>query len=139
MRAAMSAPVEATALITGRYALHFMGRECGEERFRLEVVPGGYVITGDQELADPHPTPGRQEYRATLARDWRLSGLEIRWRVGERTLLSTHRAGDGMWRVRVEYADQVKEQEGDFPAFCEVDYGTHLFNTIVLARRDFQI
>lgn len=125
--------------IAGRYALHSMGRECGSERWRLEVVPSGYVITGDQELVAPHPFPNRQEYRATLTREWRLTGLEIRWNVGDRMLVSTHQASDDLWRVRVEYADHVKEQEGDFPAMCEVEYGTHLFNTIILARRDFQL
>src|SRR5438477_411290 len=131
---------EATAaIVSGRYALFFNGRECGVERWWLESVPDGYLVTGDQELVPPHPFPNRQEYRATLTRDWRLTGLEIRWMVGNRVLVATHRAGDGMWRVRIEYAGQVKEQEGDFPGFCEVDYGTHLFNTIILARRDFQI
>ncbi len=128
-----------TTVASGRYALFFGGHECGTERWRLESGPDGYVITGDQELIQPHPFPSRQEYRATLTRDWRLTGLEILWQVGGRTLVSTHRAGGDMWRVRMEYEDHVKEQEGDFPAFCEVDYGTHLFNTIVLARRDFQL
>jgi len=44
-----------------------------------------------------------------------------------------------MWRVRIEYGGQVRDQEGDFPDLCEVEYGTHLFNTVMLARRDFQI
>ena len=127
------------AVISGRYALHAMGHECGSERWRLEVAREGYVITGDQELVAPHPFPNRQEYRATLSREWRLTGLEIRWNVGERMLVSTHHAADDMWRVRIEYADHVKEQEGDYPALCEVEYGTHLFNTIILARRDFQL
>ena len=39
--------------------------------------------------------------------------------------------------MRIEQQGQVKEQEGDFPEFCEVDYGTPLFNAFVLARRDF--
>jgi len=133
------APGSTSTLVSGRYALFSGGSECGVERWWIESVPDGFLVTGDQELVAPHPFPNRQEYRATLTREWRLTGLEIRWNVGNRLLVSTHRAGDGMWRVRVEYADQVKEQEGDFPAFCEVDYGTHLFNTIVLARRDFQI
>jgi hypothetical protein len=128
-----------SAVIAGRYALHAMGRECGSERWRLEVVPEGYVITGDQELVAPHPFPNRQEYRAALSREWRLTGLEIRWNVGERMLVSTHHASGDTWRVRIDYADQVKEQEGDFPSMCEVEYGTHLFNTIILARRDFQL
>src|SRR5204862_6275532 len=124
--------IGATTLVTGRYLLFFQGRECGMERWSIEGVPDGYVVRGDQELVAPHPFPNRQEYRATLTREWRVTGLEIRWNVGDRTLVSTHRAGDGMWRVRVEYAGPVKEQEGDFPAFREVDHGTHLFNTVVL-------
>jgi len=142
MTAGASTAVGARAsavVASGRYALFFGGDECGVEHWRLESGPDGYVITGDQELIAPHPIPSRQEYRATLTREWRLTGVEIRWSVGERVLVSTHQAGDGMWRVRVEYADHVKEQEGDYPAFCEVEYGTHLFNTIILARRDFQL
>jgi len=126
-------------MAAGRYALFHAGRECGSERWRLESVPDGYVVTGEQELVAPHPIPSRQEYRATLTREWRLTGLEIHWQVGEHVLLATHHAGGDRWRVRIEYGGQVKEQEGDFPAFCEVDYGTHLFNTIVLAQRDFQL
>jgi hypothetical protein len=128
-----------TAVASGRYALFHAGSACGEERWQLESTSEGYVITGDQELVAPHPFPSRQEYRATLTREWRLTGLEIHWEVGERRLVSTHRASDGMWRVRIEYAGHVKEQEGDYPSGCEVEYGTHLFNTVILARRDFQI
>jgi hypothetical protein len=127
------------AVFTGRYALFSSGQECGEERWRLESGPEGHVMTGMQELVSPHPFPSRQEYRATLTRAWRPTGLEILWRVGERTLVSTHRAEGGMWRVRIEYEGRVREQEGDFPEPCEVDYGTHLFNTVILARREFEI
>ena len=42
---------EATAaIVSGRYALFFNGRECGVERWWLESVPDGYLVTGDQEL-----------------------------------------------------------------------------------------
>ena len=44
-----------------------------------------------------------------------------------------------MWRVRIEYAGHVKEQEGDFPEACEIDYGSHLFSAFILARRDFAV
>jgi hypothetical protein len=33
----------------------------------------------------------------------------------------------------------VKEQQGDYPDFCEVDYATHLFSSFLLARRDFAL
>lgn len=127
------------AAIFGRYALYLAGQQCGEERWRLERGPTGTLITGAQELVAPHPFPSRQEYRATFTRAWRPTGLEILWHVGQRTLVSTHRADGERWRVRIEYAGHVKEQEGDFPEPCEVDYGTHLFNTVILARRDFEI
>jgi len=129
----------AAGAIAGRYALFFQGIECGEERWRLESTPEGYVLTGAQELVAPHPFPNRQDYRATLTHDWRPTGLEIHWHVGERRLVSTHRADGERWRVRIEYGGGHKEQEGDFPAVCEVEYGTHLFNTVILARRDFQV
>ena len=41
--------------------------------------------------------------------------------------------------MRFEYQGQVREQQGDFPPFAEVEYGTHLFNTIILARRRFAL
>ena len=97
------------------------------------------MVVGAQELGPPHPFPSRQEYRVTLTREWRVSGLEILWTVGERTLRSTHLADGPLWRVRIEHQGQVREQEGDFPDFCEVEYGTHLFNAFILARRDFAL
>ena len=87
----------------------------------------------------PHPFPNRHEYRATLTREWRITGLEVVWTVGPRVLRATHAADGAMWRVRIEYGGQVREQEGDFPDYCEVEYATHLFNTFVVARRDFQV
>lgn len=124
---------------TGRYAIYFQGRECGEERWTIERAPEGYVIAGTQETIAPHPFPSRQDYRVTLTLEWRPTGLEILWSVGGREVRATHRAESGTWRVRIEYAGHVKEQEGDFPDSCEVDYGTHLFSTILLARRDFAV
>ena len=127
------------SVIVGRYALFFAGREVGEERWRLERLPDGWVITGAQELVAPHPFPNRQDYRARLTSDWRPVSLEVHWHVSGKSLIATHQADGLMWRVRVEYAGHVKEQEGDFPLACEVEYGTHLFNTVILARRDFQL
>ena len=129
----------ATLVAAGRYAAFARGTECGEERWRIDRGPEGYVIAGTQEMLAPHPFPNRQDYRVALDPRWRIHGLEIRWRVGDRELLAVHRSAAGMWRVRIEYAGQVKEQEGDFPEACEVDYGTPLFSTILFARRDFSV
>jgi hypothetical protein len=126
-------------LATGRYRMFFQGEECGEERWIIERAGDGWVASGDQDVRSPHPMPTRHEYRATLGPDWRLTGLEIRWVVGGRTLLATHRAEAGVWRVRIEYEGQVKEQHGDYPEFCEVDYVTHLMSSFLLARRDFAV
>lgn len=123
----------------GRYLIFHGGRECGEDRWRLEHAADGYVLTGEQVMTPPHPFPSRQEYRAMLSREWRPHALEILWTVGERTLSAMHAAGEGRWRVRIDYQSQVREQEGDFPDYCEVEYTTHLFNTTILARRDFQL
>jgi len=129
----------ATAAISGRYTLFHGGVECGEERWRIDGVPDGLVVSGQQETVPPHPFPSRHEYRATLTRIWRITGLEVLWTVGSRTLRATHAADGPMWRARIEYEDRVREQEGDFPDGCEVDFPTHLFSTLILARRDFQV
>jgi hypothetical protein len=128
-----------TPIVVGRYLIFAGGRECGEDRWRLRPTEGGYVLEGEQTTVRPHPFPNRQEYRATLTSEWRLTGLEILWTVGDRTLRATHGADQGMWRVRIEHDGQVREQQGDYPEFCEVDYGTHLFHAFVLARRDFAL
>src|SRR5437867_1996841 len=73
------APRLAEGVASGRYRIHFQGRECGEERWRIERAPGGLVATGEQETMPPHPFPSRQAYRATLTAEWRLTGLEILW------------------------------------------------------------
>ena len=130
---------EGAAALWGRYVLFHDGVECGEERWRIETVVGGLVATGTQEMTPPHPFPNRHDYRATLTRDWRITGLEVVWTVGPRVLRARHGADGAMWRVRIEYGGQVREQEGDFPPGCEVEYATHLFSTFILARRDFQV
>lgn len=126
-------------VLAGRYAIFHAGEECGTERWRLEAAGDHLVATGEQEMVSPHPFPNRHEYRATLTREWRITGLEVVWTVGPRILRATHAADGAMWRVRIEYGGQVREQEGDFPDYCEVDYATHLLNTVVMARRDFQV
>lgn len=125
--------------ISGRYALYHAGTPCGEERWRIEGTDDGMVMTGEQETVAPHPFPNRQDYRVTLTREWRITGLEVLWTVGSRTVRATHASDGPIWRVRIEYGGHFREQEGDFPDYCEVDYATHLFNTLILARRDFQV
>lgn len=130
---------ERATRVTGRYVVFYGGRECGEDRWALSGAPEGYVLVGDQTTFPPHPFPNRQEYRATLSSDWRINGLEILWTVGGRVLRATHAADGGMWRVKIEHQGQTREQQGDFPDFCEVDFAPHLFHAFVLARRDFAL
>jgi hypothetical protein len=126
-------------VVAGRYLIFFQGDECGQERWAIGQGPEGLVASGEQEIGPPHPIPSRHEYRATLTPEWRLTGLEIRWQVGDRIVQALHRAEGGRWRARIEVQGQVKEQEGDFPEACEVDYATHLFSSFLLARRDFAL
>jgi hypothetical protein len=128
----------ATGAISGRYLLYHAGVECGEERWRIEGTDEGMAVLGEQETVPPHPFPSRHAYRATLTPRWRITGLEVLWLVGARELRATHVADGAMWRVRIEYGGQSRVQQGDFPDSCEVDFATHLFNTLILARRDFQ-
>jgi hypothetical protein len=129
----------ARTLASGRYVAFHQGVECGGERWRIERRPEGLVASGEQEIGPPHPFPSRHEYRATLTPEWRLTGLEIRWQVGDRVLEAMHHAEGGIWRARIEYQGQVKEQRGDFPDSCEVDFATHLFSSFLLLRRDFAL
>ena len=139
MTASATDPLRAApTLIAGRYVLYHAGVECGEERWRIEGTEDGMVLSGEQETVRPHPFPNHHAYRVTLTREWRITGLEVLWTVGARELRATHVADGATWRVRIEYDGHIREQEGDFPDYCEVDYGTHLFNTLILARRDFQ-
>ena len=126
-------------ILAGRYAIFHGGRESGEERWRIEARDSGLIATAEQVLQRPHPFPSRQEWRAALTSDWRLTGLEILWTVAERRLRSLHTADGPKWRVRIEYAGQVREQHGDFPPVCEVEYASPLFNAFILARRDFAL
>ena len=139
MSSALSSSSRVARSVSGRYQIWFSGRECGEERWRLEPGDDGLVLTGEQILTAPHPFPSRQEYRVTLDDRWRPTGVEVLWTVGAREVHAIHRADGPMWRVRIEYDGHVREQEGDYPEFCEVEYCTMLFNAFVLARRDFQV
>ena len=136
MNATRTSPEHVVA--AGRYRIHSGGSVCGEESWRVVLDGDRYVVSGEQIVDAPHPFPSRQEWRATLTREWRLTGLEIHWHVGPRRLAAVHEAADGRWRVRIEAEGHVREQHGDFPDFAEVEYGTPLFNTFILARRDFQ-
>jgi hypothetical protein len=124
---------------SGRYVVFANGRECGGERWEIARTRDGFTITGEQHTEPPHPFPNRQQYRAQLTPDWRPVGLDVIWDVGDRRLVAMHRADAERWRVRIDYGGQTREQEGDFPNVCEVDYTTHLFSTVILARRDFQV
>jgi hypothetical protein len=123
----------------GRYVIYFAGRECGDERWQVVRTHEGFVVTGEQVTVAPHPFPSTQEYRATFTPAGRPSGLEILWRVGERIVRSLHEAGRERWHVRIEYADHVREQEGDFPDYCEIEYATPLVKTFMFARRDYAV
>ena len=131
--------LRASPIVTGRYAMFFSGEECGGERWDIARSGEGFTITGEQEIHPPHPFPSRQEYRAMLDSRWRPVGLDVIWTVGERRLVALHRAEERTWRVRIEYGGQTREQQGDFPDVCEVEFTTHLFNSVILARRDFQV
>jgi hypothetical protein len=135
---AFTAPAGA-AVLAGRYLLFHDGAECGEERWRIDRSGDGLVVTGEQETGPPHPIPSRHEYRVTLTSEWRVTGLEVLWTVGPRVLRALHSAEGGTWRARIEYGGGAREQQGDFPPVCEVDYATHLFQTFMLARRDFAL
>ena len=103
----------APSLIAGRYVLYHEGAECGEERWRIEGAADGMVLTGEQQTAAPHPFPNHHAYRVSLSREWRITGLEILWTVGSRTVRATHGADGEMWRVRIEYDGHAREQECD--------------------------
>lgn len=124
---------------SGRYLLFHAGEPCGEEAWRLESEPGGLLAQGEQVLAAPHPFPSRHAYRAVLTRDWRVVALDVRWSVGHRTIAATHRADGARWHGRIETAGHAREQEGDYPEYCEVEYPSMLFNGFVLGKREFAV
>ena len=103
----------------GRYVIHFAGVEVGDERWSVEHAGDdrGAVAMGEQVLESPHPLPGRLEWRATLSPLGRVTGVELRWHVGERTVHAEHAAEGDLWRARIDYAGHRREQEGDYPSF----------------------
>ncbi len=125
-------------MASGRYLVLHAERECGEERWELRAAGEGFVLTGEQELFAPHPRPLRQEWRATLSRRGRLTGLEVRW-SRPRVLRARHAVEGGRWHARIEYGGQVREQDGEFSDACEVEYGTRVASLFVLARREFRL
>jgi hypothetical protein len=141
--ARVSAPppdsIEIAAVAAGRYAIFHAGCECGEERWRLDHADDHLVLTGEQVLEAPHPFPNRQHYRVALTTRYRPLGLEVHWRVGERQLAARHAGEGGRWHARIEHAGQVREQEGDFPDFAEIEFTSPLFQQFILSRRDFQV
>jgi hypothetical protein len=133
-------PAGARTLVrAGRYAIFAHGIESGEERWTLEVAAEGLVVTGVQETRAPHPFPSRLEYRATLTDGWRVTGVELRWGVGAREIRALHHAEAERWRARIEYGDESRTQEGDYPPVCEVEIPSHVSTMFVLARRAFQV
>ena len=126
-------------LLAGRYRQWFAGTPCGEERWSIDVTQDALIAQGEQVLAAPHPAPGRIEYRAALTHDWRVTGLELLWSVGDRRLRALHTSSAARWHARIEYDGHAREQEGDYPGACEVDFVTHLFSTFLLQRRDFAL
>ncbi len=135
----MNSPFPTTFVASGRYAVFHSGAPCGEDAWQVEHAGDVLIVTGVQELAAPFPFPNRQEYRVTLSPAWRPLALEIAWHVGARTLVARHAADGARWRVRIQADGQVREQEGDFPDACEVEFTTPLFVQFMLARRDFQV
>ena len=87
------------------------------------------MASGEQVTRAPFPFPSVLEWRATTDRDARLSGLELRWRVGERLVAAMHASDGAMWRVRIETHGHVREQEGDYPVRAHVVLGSHVFHT----------
>lgn len=132
--------LRARAGLAGRYAIFFQSHEVGSESWRMSARGGGGLeIRGEQETVAPHPMPSRHEYRAMLGADGRLEGLDLIWTVSGRRLEAMHRALDRVWRVRIDYGGQVREQQGDYPAFCEVEFPSQMFHFPILSRRDFAV
>lgn len=119
----------------GRYTLFAAGVPCGSEAWRVESRgEHGSEASGLQETRAPHPFPSRTAWRAMLSPLQRVTSLEVDWHVGERHLRAVHRAAGDLWQVRVEHGGHTREQEGDYPAFCEVLFGSHVFHTLALGR-----
>lgn len=132
----MSAAIGAASLVAaGRYVVYHAGAEAGEERWSVEAsADGGAVARGEQVLVRPHPAAGELEWRARLSPLGRVTALEAAWHVGTRSVRAEHAADGDVWRARILYGGHTREQEGDFPAFAEVAFGSHVLHTIMLHR-----
>ena len=132
----MSPLVGAASLVAaGRYVIFHAGSEAGEERWSVELLAdGGAVARGEQVLRSPHPMPSELEWRARLSAEGRLTSLETEWRVGTRQLRAEHSAEGGKWRARIAYGGHTREQEGEFPPFAELAFGSHVLHTIMFRR-----
>jgi hypothetical protein len=132
----VSAAIGAAALVAaGRYLIFHAGAEAGEERWSVEVsADGGAVARGAQALIAPHPMPCELEWRARLSPLGRVTALEAAWRVGTRSVRAEHSADGDVWRARILYGGHTREQEGDFPGFAEVAFGSHVLHTVMLHR-----
>jgi hypothetical protein len=119
----------------GRHQLLTAGADCGEEHWRVTAAAGGGLrLAGEQETRAPHPFPSQMEWRAEVAPSGRLARLEVEWRVGTRELHTVHEAVGERWQVRIAHAGHTREQEGDYPAACEVVFGAPLLWQVVLQR-----
>lgn len=127
----------ARLVYAGEYRLRHAGAECGTEQWRIDAWPDRLEVRGHQQLHAPHPAAGSLRYQIALTHEWRVRTIGLVWNVGGRELRAQHDATGERWHARIEYLDQAKEQEGDYPAVCEVDFPTHLFATFLLQRRDF--
>ena len=123
----------------GRYRIFHAGVECGEERWRLERTADGLLAVGEQVHLAPHPLPNRHEYRIALTPEWRVIAVDIRWSVAARRVVASHRASAERWHARIEVDGHGREQQGDYPAYCEIETPTLLSNAFVLAKRDFAL
>ncbi len=132
----MSPLVGAASLVAaGRYVIFHAGAEAGEERWSVEpLADGGAVARGEQVLRAPHPMPCELEWRAQLSSEGRITSLEVDWRVGTRQLRAEHSAGDDKWRARIAYGGHTREQEGEFPVFAELVFGSHVLHTVMFRR-----
>lgn len=120
---------------SGLYHLFFAGQSCGEETFTVTRDAHGIErASGRNETRAPHPLPGAIEWSATANAEQRLVALEIAWRVGERTLRTTHAAEGARWRVGIAYGADTRTQEGDYPPQAHVVFGSPVLQSWVLRR-----
>src|SRR5262249_44508705 len=68
------------------------------------------------------------------SREGGVGALEMAWRVGTRTVRAEHAVHAERWHARIAYGGHTREQEGDFPGFAEVVFGSHVLHTVMLHR-----